>query len=75
MNAQPAAGQDWTAMNHGDFDAGAPITLPVGTGPRRIYATPDRHGTQALFGEQPPARAARAARTNPGETEGQEELF
>lgn len=75
MTTRPAAGQDWTAMNPGDFDAGASITLPVGTRPGRIYATPDRHGTQALFGQQPPARAVRAARTNPGESEGQEELF
>ncbi|MFD8985977.1 hypothetical protein [Streptomyces sp. NPDC059564] len=75
MTNPSASGPDWTAMNHGDFDTNAPITVPVRPGPGRIYATPDRHGTQALFGEQPPARARQSARSKPGDTKGQEELF
>lgn len=62
-------------MNQGNFDTNAPIALPVRPGPGRIYATPDRHGTQALFGEQPPAATTRKARPKPGKAKGQEELF
>lgn len=46
-------------MTEGDFDTAAPATLPVATGPGRIYATPDAHGIPALFGEQPPQKPVR----------------
>lgn len=74
MTEHPPTGMDWTAMTEGDFDAAAPATLPLPAGPGRIYATPDSHGTPALFGEQPPQKPVRQARPAVGDT-GQEGLF
>ncbi|MFD9418720.1 hypothetical protein ACFWC9_28975 [Streptomyces goshikiensis] len=74
MTELPPAGPNWTAMTEGDFDTAAPATLPVSTGPVRTYATPDDHGTPALFGEQPPQKPVR--RPQPAAVDlGQEGLF
>ncbi|MEV0374559.1 hypothetical protein AB0I10_33040 [Streptomyces sp. NPDC050636] len=66
----------WAAMSKAEFNEGAPNTLAVPFGPVRIAATPDAFGTSALFGEAPPPAAPhRRQAPEPGDIEGQNELF
>ncbi|MGB8946512.1 MAG: hypothetical protein WCD21_40700 [Streptomyces sp.] len=70
------AGKNWTVMGPADFDEAAPNHLPVSAGPARIPATPDRFGTEALFGEPTPGPRPRPGRpVAPGDIDGQDELF
>ncbi|MEV4741638.1 hypothetical protein [Streptomyces sp. NPDC049555] len=68
----PVTGQDWTTMNRAAFDIQAPNELPVPAS-ARIMASPDRYGTPALFGDEPPP--PRTDPKKPARHEGQEELF
>ncbi|MER6543124.1 hypothetical protein [Streptomyces sp. NPDC001250] len=69
-------GKCWTQMGRADFDATAPNELPVQAGPARIVAVPDRFGTAALFGDTAPDPSPRrSGREQPGDIDGQEELF
>ncbi|GAA3851733.1 hypothetical protein GCM10022403_098970 [Streptomyces coacervatus] len=69
-------GKCWTQMRRADFDATAPQELPVQAGPARIAAVPDWFGTAALFGDTVPDRTPRrSGREQPGDVDGQEELF
>ncbi|MFE3185513.1 hypothetical protein ACFXKR_32245 [Streptomyces violascens] len=71
-----STGKDWADMGRADFDAAAPNQLPIPAGPARITAPPDRFGTPALFGDSVPEPAPRrAGREQPGDVDGQEELF
>ncbi|WP_116211545.1 hypothetical protein [Streptomyces olivoreticuli] len=66
--AQP----DWTSMGRAAFDTEAPNEPPV-PAPVRIIAAPDRYGTAALFGEEPPP--SRPTAKQPAPNEGQDALF
>ncbi|MBT2674697.1 hypothetical protein J7E95_28585 [Streptomyces sp. ISL-14] len=69
-------GKCWTQMGRADFDATAPNELPVQAGPARITAVPDRFGTAALFGDTvPDPGPRRSGREQPGDVDGQAELF
>ncbi|MCX4666564.1 hypothetical protein OG453_07750 [Streptomyces sp. NBC_01381] len=71
-----SAGKCWTQMGRADFDSAAPNELPVHAGPVRIVAAPDRFGTAALFGDTFPDRSPRCSgHGQPGDADGQEELF
>lgn len=70
-------GRDWRLMARADFDASAPLALTearsVGArGP--VPAEPDAYGTEALFGEEAPARRAACRRSRGGPVQG-EALF
>ncbi|MGW2719752.1 hypothetical protein [Streptomyces sp. NPDC001492] len=68
--------RDWTVMGRADFDAAAPNELPIPADPARIAAVPDRFGTAALFGDTvPDPGPRRSGREQPGDVDGQEELF
>ncbi|MFG2975900.1 hypothetical protein ACGFYY_23355 [Streptomyces sp. NPDC048331] len=76
MNDNTGTPSSWAGMTTADFDTKAPLTLAVEPGPARIVAAQHRSGTDALFGEEPPAPAAPhapGARRAPGA--GQSELF
>lgn len=66
---------NWTAMNHAAFDSAAPNELNIPAA-ARIVAEPDRYGTSALFGEEPPPpRPSRPPRPAACDAEGQDALF
>ncbi|MFJ4880129.1 hypothetical protein ACIP93_33645 [Streptomyces sp. NPDC088745] len=51
-----AAGVDWTGMRRADFDPAAPLDLVDARAvARRVKAVAHANGTDALFGDEPPA--------------------
>ncbi|MEV8344484.1 hypothetical protein [Streptomyces niveus] len=60
--ADSPQGIDWSTMQRADFDPSAPLALVDARAvARRVEAAPHANGTDALFGEELPAR--RATRT------------
>ncbi|MGX1268005.1 hypothetical protein [Streptomyces phaeoluteigriseus] len=57
-------GIDWRTMERADFDPAAPLALVDARAvTRRVDAVAHSNGTDALFGEEPPApRASRTRR-------------
>ncbi|MFC4512154.1 hypothetical protein [Streptomyces ehimensis] len=62
----------WTSMSRAAFDPDAPNELHAPAA-ARIIASPDRYGTAALFGEEPPP--PRPTVKQPAPVKGQDALF
>lgn len=76
MKGSSRAPRDWAGMTTADFDAKAPLALPVPSGPARIAAAQHRTGTDALFGDEPAVAAAiRPPKLRRAPGTGQAELF
>lgn len=76
-SAADAQSIDWSTMQRVDFDPDAPLALVDERAiPRRVMAVEHPNGTEALFGDEPPApRVARARRPAAGPEPQPDTLF